>query len=159
MQRRGTRPAAAPAMMALATLLWAALPAGAQSGLGRIEGEAAPGRYQIVRIAGAVARLDTATGSLASCRVEGETILCGDGAPAAAEDRAASDARIRALEARIAALETVLAEGGPAQPGSDETDIAIDRMQKLFRGFADIVKELDEDRASEGPKEPSPNRT
>lgn len=158
MQRRGTI-LAAPAIMGLAALLFATGPAGAQSGLGRIEGEAVPGRYQIVRIEGAVARLDTATGSLAPCRVEGDMIVCGDGDPTAADDRAASDARIRALEARIEALETVLAENGPALPGGDETDLAIDRMQKLFRGFADIVKELDQDRASEGPKEPSPNRT
>ena len=86
-------------------------------------------------------------------------IVCGDGEAAALPDPAASYARIGALEARIAALEAVLAAGGPGETGGDETDLAIDRMQKLFRGFADIVKELDQDRASEGQKEPSPDRT
>ncbi|NDW03957.1 hypothetical protein [Jiella pacifica] len=128
------------AAIALAPALLAAPTASAQSGLGQIETGEAAGRYQIVRIDGVVARLDTATGRLAPCRVVGETIDCGDDGTSSA---APSDAR-----------------GGSALTGSDETDIAIERMQKLFRGFADIVKELDDDRRDDGGANgPEPGRT
>ena len=144
------------AMTALAVFLAASGTAQAQSSLGQIGETEASGRFTIVRIDDVVARLDTATGQLSTCRVVGETITCGEGA---AFPSAPSDARIRALEQRVSALETELSRGGSALTGSDETDVAIDRMQKLFRGFADIVKEFDQgDHKTDGTK-PAPNRT
>lgn len=146
------------AAFAFSPLLVETTTASAQSGVGQIETEQTAGRYAIVTIDGVVARLDTATGRLAPCRVVGETIGCGDEARDSAPP---SDARIRALELRISALEEELAPGGSALTGSDETDIAIERMQKLFRGFADIVKELDDDRRDDdgATKGPAPERT
>ncbi|MCE7029040.1 hypothetical protein [Jiella avicenniae] len=145
------------AAIALAPALLATPAANAQSGLGRIEAGESAGRYQIVSIDGVVARLDTATGRLAPCRVVGETIGCGEDGPDAVTP---SDARIRALERRVSALEAERARGGSALTGSDETDMAIERMQKLFRGFADIVKELDEDRRDDDEATgPAPGRT
>ncbi|TFF19132.1 hypothetical protein E3C22_20385 [Jiella endophytica] len=163
----GHRTTALRMLAGFAAASFLAGPALAQSAIGEMHGGAMhggamhggeserPGRYEIVRIDGVVARLDTATGQLASCRVAAETIRCGK-APAAGEPQP-FEARIRALERRVSALESELAEGGSALTGSDETDIAIERMQKLFRGFADIVKELEEGR-EDGAK-PLPNRT
>ncbi|MBP0616342.1 hypothetical protein [Jiella mangrovi] len=132
--------------------------ASAQSGLSETDPQLEPGRYEIVRIDGAVARLDTATGELSPCRVVADALTCGNAA--GPRDQAASNARIRALEKRVSALEAELSKGGSALTGSDETDAAIARMQKLFRGFADIVKELEEGRdAARGTDASPPDRT
>ena len=137
----------------------AAATANAQANLGQVAAEETAGRYEIVRIDGVVARLDTATGRLSTCRVVGQAVRCGEG-EAGAGSATPSDARIRALERRVSAIEAELARGGSALTGSDEADIAIERMQKLFRGFADIVKELDGDRRDSSKAEgPAPDRT
>ena len=147
------------AAIALIAALVAPATGNAQSSLGQEAAEETAGRYQIVRIDGVIARLDTATGRLSPCRVVGETLGCGD-VEAAGGSAPPSEARIRALEQRVAALEAELGRGGSPLTGSDETDLAIDRMQRLFRGFADIIKELDdEQRDGETAQEPSPNRT
>ncbi|MEP0509799.1 MAG: hypothetical protein ABJD38_13885, partial [Aurantimonas coralicida] len=51
--------------------------------------------------------------------------------------------------ARVEELE----EGRRALIDSDDADRAVDQMQKLFRGFADIVRELDEDIRGETPSD------
>ncbi|MBO0906492.1 hypothetical protein [Jiella sonneratiae] len=139
--------AAAPGASAQSSALGAGTGAAAAVGINAGVGEGAPGRYQIVTIDGAVARLDTATGAVATCRVESRLVACGDASPGPAAT--GGEMRLRDLERRVSALEAELARGGSALTGSDETDMAIERMQKLFRGFADIVKELEDDRDSD----------
>jgi len=130
-----------------------ATPAAAQSLI-----DTAGGRYEMQPVDGGVARLDTVTGDVEFCRVAGDAIVCtdatlGGGSGAGGDGELA--ARLDDLEARVEELE----EGRRALIDSDDADRAVDQMQKLFRGFADIVRELDEDIRGETPSDDADTET
>ncbi|MCP3053562.1 hypothetical protein [Aurantimonas marianensis] len=118
----------------------AAVPASAQSIL-----DSGGGRYQMQPVEGGIARLDTQTGAVELCRIEGEALVC-----KGSSDGQQRDAdRIADLEARVEALEG----GKRVLKGADETaDQAIKTMRQVFRGFADIVRELERDLGSDPDK-------
>ncbi|MCQ0987840.1 hypothetical protein [Jiella marina] len=122
------------------------------------EADSLPGRFAIVSLEGQIARLDTATGRIEPCRVRRDEIRCGAATAAAPQGE---NRRLRRLERRVAALERAVAELRRARPRGEDADIAIEQMQKLFKGFADIVKELDGEERRDNRRElqPNPDRT
>ncbi|MEF2552056.1 hypothetical protein VQ042_11895 [Aurantimonas sp. A2-1-M11] len=110
-------------------------PAAAQSLL-----DTSGGRYEMQPVEGGIARLDTVSGNVEFCRVADDAIVC---TGSRVDDPEADDlaGRISDLEARVEELE----DGRRALLDSDGADRAVDQIQKLFRGFADIVRELDDD--------------
>ncbi|MCB8839520.1 hypothetical protein [Aurantimonas sp. VKM B-3413] len=115
------------------------------------------GRYQMMPVDGGVARLDTATGTVELCQAKGDRMVCGDtsglaplpsgSAPAPDLDAEGdADTETTDLQGRLDALDDRVAELEAAQRDTlklPDTDEAITQMHKLFRGFADIAKELD----------------
>lgn len=138
----------------LAAGMVAAVPASAQSIL-----DTTGGRYQMQPVEGGIARLDTRTGAVDLCRVEGDAVVCKGSSEAQKGDGRRGDAsRIADLEARVAALEG----GKRAVDDVDAADQAIKTMRQVFRGFADIVRELERDLGSDPDKadgEAGPDRT
>lgn len=120
--------------------------------------EPMPGRFEIVQLKGQLARLDTATGRIVPCILERSGIRCGNEAAAAPQGE---NQRLRNLERRVSTLEKALADLSLARTKGEDADVAIEQMQKLFRGFADIVKELDQEERHDNRRElrPNPNRT
>lgn len=117
----------------------AAVPASAQSIL-----DTTGGRYQMQPVEGGVARLDTQTGAVDLCRIEGDALVC----KGSSQGRRGDASRIADLEARVAAL-----EGGKSPVDDvDAADQAIKTMRQVFRGFADIVRDLERDLGSDPDK-------
>jgi len=123
----------------LAAGMVATVPASAQSIL-----DTTGGRYQMQPVEGGIARLDTQTGAVDLCRIEGDALVC----KGSSEGRRGDADRIADLEARVAALEG----GKSAVDDVDAADQAIKTMRQVFRGFADIVRELERDLGSEPDK-------
>ena len=119
-----------------------AVPATAQDG--------GAARYQLQRIEGGYARIDTATGEVSTCtetRTEtGAQLVC----RMAADERGALEDQIAALEVRVEALEA----GGAARalPSDAEIDRAIGMMERFMRGFVGVVRDLDEPRRPDEPR-------
>ncbi|MEC5291877.1 hypothetical protein VSX64_03230 [Aurantimonas sp. C2-6-R+9] len=123
----------------LAVGMVAAVPASAQSIL-----DSSGGRYQMQPVEGGIARLDTQTGAVDLCRIEGDALVC----KGSSEGRRGDADRIADLEARVAALEG----GKSAVDDVDAADQAIKTMRQVFRGFADIVRDLERDLGSDPDK-------
>ncbi len=133
----------------LAAGMVATVPASAQSIL-----DSSGGRYQMQPVEGGIARLDTQTGAVDLCRIEDDALVC----KGSSEGRRGDASRIADLEARVAALEG----GKSAVDDVDAADQAIKTMRQVFRGFADIVRELERDLGSGKDKadgEAEPDRT
>lgn len=118
----------------------------------------AAGRYQLQPVEGGVARLDTATGEVSLCRVDGDAIAC----QPAMQEKGPVDERLDALERRIGALE---GGGSPSkeasrQEGDQAFDRALDQMKRVFRTFKDTVEEFRKDwNRPDGGSGAVPNRT
>ncbi len=122
----------------------AAVPASAQS-----IPDTTGSRYQMQPVEGGIARLDTQTGAVDLCRVEGDAVVCkGSGVAQKGDGRRSDASRIADLEARVEALEG----GKRAGDEVDAADQAIKTMRQVFRGFADIVRELERDLGSDPDK-------
>lgn len=129
-------------LVVAAAAVVAAAPAAAQE-------ESPQGRYQMQPVEDGLARLDTRTGEIAFCRAEGATISC-DGSRGAVGGDAGS--RLDALERRVEALE----KRGRALVDRQDADYAVEQMKKLFRGFADIVRDLEQDVTRPQPEDATP---
>ena len=107
--------------------------------------EQSTARYSFMPVEGGVLRLDAETGEVAFCAVAAGVADCA--APALAENAqengADAEARIRALEQRIAALEA----GSDAEAYSDEE--TMDRVmllsERMMRRFFGLVREMKRD--------------
>ena len=129
--------------------------------------QSAASRYSMQPVDGGVARLDTQTGEISLCQVEGGQMRC----ETSEEERALLEDRIRKLSDEVATLK----DGRPAGddtaplsiqrppaplaptekilPDDAELDRALNQMKHIFRTFRDIARELDDT------PEPAPNRT
>ena len=129
------------ATIVTASLLLAALGSGA--------GAAEESRYTLEKSASGYVRMDTQTGEMSICEERSGQLVC----KLAADERSAfqSDvdrlqATLAALEARIAALENSLtARLENSLPTEEEFEKTMSYMERFFRGFIDIVKDLEED--------------
>ncbi|KAB0680207.1 hypothetical protein [Aureimonas leprariae] len=148
-------------------LLLAAAPAAAQS---LVPGPNQPGRYQMQPVPGGVARLDTVTGDVSLCRVEGGALKCrpsedADDTAAAppADDGAEGDDGKDQSRRDSGAYEDDEASPNPStteRAGRDDTDAELDkaigRVKRVFRAFRDIAREFEHE---DGGSETSPDRT
>lgn len=113
-------------------------------------------RFTVEKTEDGYVRMDTETGQMSVCSVTGNQMVC----KMAADERAAFDADIVALEDRVAALEQRLAqtalEGeGSGLPSEGEFEQTMDYMERFMNRFMGIVEGFD------GPQtdEPAPDRT
>lgn len=119
-------------------------------------------RYRLERTENGYVRLDTRTGAMATCEERGGQLVCRLAADEreAYEDRIDTlDDRIEALEERVAALE---APPAPAAglPSEDEFEQTLGYMERFFRRFLGIMKDLDGEFSGppqEAPGKPAPD--
>lgn len=123
----------------------------------------APG-FSLQAVEGGVLKLDTRSGALSFCSAKAGAYVC----EAVPEDRAALEAEISRLQARIAELEKSRAgvpdimappagkEGAPDAPMTEEAhkrlDEALDVAEHAFRRFMDMVNRLRGEQAGQGEK-------
>ncbi len=100
--------------------------------------------------------MDSRTGEMSICTERSGQLVC----KLAADDREALQAdmedlqdRVGDLEERLAALETRRREFVGDLPTEDEFEKSLSYMERFFRSFMGIVKELDKD------EKPAPDRT
>lgn len=124
--------------------------------------ESASSRYVMEKTEDGFVRLDTRTGEMSICRQQGGQLVC----RLAADERRAMEEILADLSARVDALEQRLEGPVPMDkrtdiPDEEELDRAMGAMQKMMRGFFDMVDEFREDFEDrpELPPEPLPDRT
>ncbi|ODT32315.1 MAG: hypothetical protein ABS35_02230 [Kaistia sp. SCN 65-12] len=121
-------------------------------------------RYRLEKTADGYVRMDTETGAMSKCTEQEGQLVC----RMAADERAAFQdeadrlqASIRALDERVGRLENSLSARLESKlPSEEEFNRTMGYMERFFRSFLGIVKDLDKDLDGEraGPA-PSPNRT
>lgn len=133
--------------LAAGTLMFASPGAQAQDGA----------RYQLERSGDGYVRLDTATGEMSFCEETAGRIVC---RMAAAERDALIDEivrlqeRMRAVESRLQALEAPSSAPVTSLPSDEEFEKTIGYMERFFRRFMGIVKDLERDFGSSDEKAP-----
>lgn len=107
-------------------------------------------RFELRQSGDGYVRLDTQSGAMSVCRQEGEQLVC----RMAADDRAALEdeterlgADIERLEARVSALEQ--ARVAVPLPTDQDIDRTLGLMERLFRGFVDITRDLEQEKRNE----------
>ncbi len=114
-----------------------------------IPASAQTGRFVMEKTDDGYVRMDSETGDISVCTVQGAQIVC----KSAADERAAFQGQIEALEARVAVLERRLAAGNlPAPaiseglPSDEEFERSLTYMEKFMRRFIGVVKDLEGDK-------------
>ncbi|MEO3386321.1 hypothetical protein [Mesorhizobium sp. CAU 1741] len=115
-------------------------------------------RYRLERTDEGYVRIDTTTGRTSLCRERGGQLVC----RLAVEEREAYDDGIAALQKRVEALEERITalEGESAAtelPDDQEFEQTLSYMERFFRRFMGIVKDLEQDFDSDQP--PQADRT
>jgi hypothetical protein len=107
-------------------------------------------RYRLEKSDTGYVRMDTVTGEMSICEERSGQLVC----KLAADERAAFQQDIDRLQAKLDAVEDRVAKlearpSGPEAllPSDEQVDKGIDIMEKFFRSFMGIVKELDKDSA------------
>ncbi|MEL6437155.1 MAG: hypothetical protein AAFP99_10220 [Pseudomonadota bacterium] len=102
------------------------------------------GRFVMERTENGIIRMDTQTGDMAMCQEDENQIIC----RAAADERAAFQQQLDALEERIIALETqigVVGSGDMARdgglPSEEEFERGLDYMERFFERFRGFIEE------------------
>ena len=108
--------------------------------------------------------MDTQTGEMSICEERSGQLVC----KLAADERSAfqdeidrlQTHRVKALEERVAELENSLSRPNSKRrlPTEEEFDKTMGYMERFFRGFMDIVKDLSKEAAQATP-EPNPQQT
>ena len=112
-------------------------------------------RYRLEKSADGFVRMDTMTGEMSICEERGGQLVC----RIAADERAAYqddidrlESSVRSMDERITKLENSLAAKLESSlPTEEDFDKTMGYMERFFRGFMGIVKELD----TETPKDPT----
>ena len=124
------------------------VPAIALAGIASVAGAEEADRYRLEKTDSGYVRMDTATGEMSICEERSGQLVC----KLAADERAAFqddidrlqtklddvEGRVAKLEARPSIPETLL-------PTDEQFDKGIDIMERFFRSFMGIVKDLDKD--------------
>ena len=104
-------------------------------------------RYQIEKTADGYVRLDKITGDMSVCKEQSGQLVC----RAAADDRNSLADEIGRIDSRLAAIEKKLETGGTSGfssnnelPTEEEFEKTMGYMEKFFRRFMGIVRDLNE---------------
>lgn len=120
---------------------------GSMAALAALAGPAAAdaGRYVMEPTEDGFVRMDTETGEMSVCALEGDEVLCRLGA----DERAAFFDALDALEARVEVLERRLNAGAGAAierdglPDPEEFERGLGYMEEFMRRFMGIVEEFE----------------
>jgi hypothetical protein len=104
-------------------------------------------RYSLEKTATGYVRMDNATGEMSICKEQAEQLIC----RIAADDRLALEDGISRLETRLAKVEEKLASlqtsgvtTNDKMPTDEEFEKTMGYMEKFFRRFMGVVKDLNE---------------
>lgn len=117
-------------------------------------------RYRLEKTADGYVRMDTQTGAMSKCAEQEGQLVC----RMAADERTAFQDEIdrlqtslKALDERVVKLENSLAARLESQlPSEEEFNQTMSYMERFFRSFLGIVKDMEKDEAAPAP---SPNKT
>lgn len=105
-------------------------------------------RYALEKTADGYVRMDKSSGEMSICNEQGDQLVC----RMAADDRLAIDDQMASLEERLTALETKLGAleksgltGNQSLPTDEEFEKTMGYMEKFFRRFMGVVKELNDE--------------
>lgn len=107
------------------------------------------GRYRLEKSGTGYVRMDTQTGEMSICEERGGQLVC----KLAADERAAFQDELDRLQSKLTGLEQRLAtvENNPVLkpqnllPTEEEFQRSLGYMERFFRKFLDIVKDMDTD--------------
>ncbi|TGP20577.1 MULTISPECIES: hypothetical protein [unclassified Mesorhizobium] len=119
-------------------------------------------RYRLEKSANGYVRMDTQTGAMSICEERSGQLVC----KMAADERAAFQDEIdrlqgsvKALDERVAKLEDSLSARLESQlPSEEDFNKTMSYMERFFRSFMDIVKDMDKENGGGGVK-PDPQKT
>ncbi len=105
-------------------------------------------RYALEKTADGYVRMDKSTGEMSICKEQGDQLVC----RVAADDRLAIHDQMASLEQRLTTLETKLGTleksgltGNQSLPTDEEFEKTMGYMEKFFRRFMGVVKELNDE--------------
>ena len=131
--------------MRLFTIL---IPALAMTGIAGLASAEEAERYRLEKSDTGYVRMDTVTGEMSICEERSGQLVC----KLAADERAAFQtdidrlqAKLDGVEGRVAKLEARPSIPETLLPTDEQVDKGIDIMEKFFRSFMGIVKDLDKD--------------
>ncbi len=131
--------------MRLFTIL---IPALAMTGIAGLASADEAERYRLEKSDTGYVRMDTVTGEMSICEERSGQLVC----KLAADERAAFQtdidrlqAKLDDVEGRVAKLEARPSIPETLLPTDEQVDKGIDIMEKFFRSFMGIVKDLDKD--------------
>ena len=107
-------------------------------------------RYRLEKSANGYVRMDTQTGAMSLCEERSGQLVC----KMAADERAAfQDESVAKLENSLSArLESKL-------PSEEDFNKTMGYMERFFRTFKDIVKDMDKEDGGDGSVKPDPQKT
>lgn len=119
-------------------------------------------RYRLEKSADGYVRMDTATGAMSICSEHSGQLVC----KMAADERTAYQDEIdrlqtsvKSLDERVAKLENSLSSRLESKlPSEEDFNKTMGYMERFFRSFMDIVKDMDKENGDDGAK-PSPQKT
>ncbi|PBC01524.1 hypothetical protein [Mesorhizobium sp. WSM3860] len=119
-------------------------------------------RYRLEKSANGYVRMDTQTGAMSVCEERSGQLVC----KMAADERSAFQdeidrlqSTVKALDERVAKLENSLSARLESQlPSEEDFNKTMSYMERFFRSFMDIVKDIDRQEGDGGSK-PSPQKT
>ncbi|MDX8482652.1 hypothetical protein RFN28_29960 [Mesorhizobium sp. VK24D] len=119
-------------------------------------------RYQLEKSANGYVRMDTRTGAMSICEERTGQLVC----KMATDERAAFQEEIDRLQSSVKALDERVAklENTPSArlesnlPSEEDFNKTMNYMERFFRRFMDIVKDMDKENG-DGSAKPDPQKT
>ncbi len=104
-------------------------------------------RYSLEKTADGYVRLDNKTGEMSICKEQADQLVCrvaADDRVALEDDMSQLNARLKSVEDRLAAFEKSGMPAKDALPTDEEFEKTMGYMEKFFRRFMGVVKDLNE---------------
>jgi hypothetical protein len=112
-------------------------------------------RYSLQKTADGYVRLDTNTGEMSICKEQADQLVCrvaADDRVAIEDDMSQLSARLKRIEDKLASFESSGIANKNTLPTDEEFEKTMGYMEKFFRRFMGVVKDLNE-------TETQPNKT